>query len=171
MREFPREILEEVGTMLAGYERAHLEAKMEMVCRVTQFLLEKGYEDLWVSVCSGPNDTLLNMAIIQSDLHAEALEQELIDDAESVHADSKVVVNDAWWVSPGLFDPSGADLSVHPERRESLVVTAIDRSKHLTGMKPFVRTGSQLVFGDLIIKPACDREPDYQQFATAAYWR
>jgi len=170
MYEFPKEIMKEVGEMLAGYRIADLQEKMGLLCRVTQFLLEKGYEELWVSVCAGPNDAILNVAIIKSNQHAEALEKELLADAVSIDADSEVVVNDAWWVPSELIDPSCADLSIHPERREALMVTAKHHSQRLTGVKPFVRKGDDLIFSDLIVEPISDSGLGNQQFATAAWW-
>ena len=165
MSQFSQKIMDEVGVMLDGCSRADLEEKMELLCSVTQYLLEKGYEELWVSLCTAPDDAVLNIASKGWD--GEEMERDTLADAERIGADSVVVANDAWWVPTVLTDHSCEDLSVHPARSEGIMVVAKDQVKHLGGCKPFVRTGDKLFFGDLQVEPIADSWVEYPSEASA----
>ncbi len=165
MSEFSKEIKDEVGALLVGYSKADLEEKMELLCRVTQYLLEKGHEELWVSICAAPDDPILN--VVSCGWDGADIERETLADAERIGAESVVVANDAWFVPTLLVDHPCEDLSVHPARREAIMVEAKDRVKHLGGHKPFVRTCDGLIFGDLTIEPIADSWLEYPRKAGA----
>ncbi len=159
MSKSKQEVMNEVGKMLVGYKTADLTAKMEILCGVTQHLLENGYENLWVSLCLAPDDAVFN--VVSGEWDEATLERDTRADAARIGAECVVVANDAWTVPTELMTHPGQDLSEHPARKESIMLVARDRAQHLVGCKPFVGTTDKLVFGELLIEPIANSWLDY----------
>ncbi len=154
MSELNKEILKKVEGMLVGYGEADLSEKIDTLCKVTQYLLEKGYEDLWVSLCWASDDAVLN--VVSKGWNGEEMERDTLADAERIGAESVVVANDAWFAPTILTNNNYEDLSVHSARSEGIMAVAKDRAKHLGAYKPFGRSGDKLEFGKLVIEPMSD---------------
>jgi hypothetical protein len=151
--ELPAKMNQEVLEMLNGCESLDLASNVRSVARVTQYLIENGFEELWVSLCVSSAEGLINIATIQSDRHVIELENDMVADAVRIGAHSLIVGHDFWWIPNEWADLRFTDLSVHPFRQESIMVCGRHGRNLLVGRQLVLRRNGKPVFQSLNISP------------------
>jgi hypothetical protein len=129
-----------------------LRQRMELMAETARELIMNGGDCVFAGMAiKGSNGFFTGGEVVQQEDEI-AFKNQVVGMAMETGADCVVAVHEAWMAPHGLRDrhPS-LRASLHPERRQVIVVFGKDHFEHLVGVQDVHRHGDEVVFDDLNI--------------------
>ncbi len=138
-----------VRTMSERLHEVDLETRIKMMTEFVEYLLQQGMERLWIAAFVGKDSSTMFAEVIKDEEHEGELEKITYMLAAWGHAQCVMVANDSWAVVDEDVALS-SDLSLHPNRKEGIMVDARDSFRHLGAFKLFTRSSDRIHFDEVL---------------------